>query len=1233
MWVNSMPNYDFSRFTSYSFEQFIQALAIKVLGPGVVIFGDGPDGGREATFERKVPYPSPDDGWNGYGVVQAKCRQRLSNTYQDGNWAVDQLKKEIEKYTDPKSTLRKPEYFIYATNVVLTPAHGKGSKDRAKAVLEDFKEQSPLIDYAIWDYDQIRAFLDAYEGVRNSYAAFITPGDVLSALISKLRPTSSEMYDTLVMFLEKELLSDECVNLEQAGHDVEERIPLATVFVDLPTRGESANEKAHVFDEFDLDSFDSSVTRNPEKGFIKDILAASSERLDQASMGRSALAHTFGTGVTQESSGRFVLIGGPGQGKTTLTQFLCQIFRASIISGKPHHTLSPELRDALNTIQEQCKNEGINHKVVPRFPFKVILNDFAKALSNSPTSQVNSVLAHLARQITNRTNTDISVIDLRRFIQIYPIVIIFDGLDEVPASSNRDQVLEAIREFWIDASNANADILAIATSRPQGYNEDFSPAYYRHRHLAELSDELGWHFAQRLAEVRYRTDEDRKQKVLDRLKRAFKDGSTTRLMRSPLQVTIMTALVDRVGQPPQARWNLFNSYYDVIYLREVERSIPSSTILRDYEPDIKAIHNHVGFFLQVESERTGGTDAKLSRDRFVSLVEARLRSEGHSGQSLTSLAKEIVDAASQRLVFLVEVESEQIGFEIRSLQEFMAAESLMSGVDQVIKQRLEEIAPIPFWRNVFLFAAGKCFAERQELRDAVHSICAALNELEGNAIAGTHLAGSDLAVALLEEGSSRRQPRFENLLARIAIKGLDIPKPDLQIQLADVYKSRLRTIFQEEIELRLMGSDKIKSFGAWNCLLRLAESKVVWAIQLANDNWPTDPDSQTDILQAVFEPTGNTWLIDKLLDIVPNTAVETLSDVFQSETSRNWPQDRTLEHDTKAAVSVLVSRMEPLGQLVNVLGTSVSYGPVVRLIGNESELNHRLRNTEGWHPSWHVHRYGDEFSEAPSKESLAHALKSLARLFCNEGKLPKLPRWSRIPWPLLACLYSCTSAKDLHMLSIKSLQGDLGDLDDWLDAESRWFHEGITREDLISMTDSRMPFDAKIREEGFPTTISEFGTFIHARGTEGKLEYLLDIFNQVPDGKTRFFVARTINWLIFAHYLAAGADDALPSPNLDSKTLRAIYQALPADSFVPLDVVSGLANEPSQEIAKFFDTIGDKDFQFESGNPGRKVAMKAVEVLRKAYYALNEDAVLLPILSVAAEKRLFDKPSFANQPT
>ena len=267
--------------------------------------------------------------------------------------------------------------------------------------------------------------------------------------------------------------------------------------------------------------------------------------------------------------------------------------------------------------------------------------------------------------------------------------------------------------------------------------------------------------------------------MLERLERAFESESTSRLMRSPLQLTIMTALVDRMGQPPQERWNLFKSYYDVIYQREEERNIPASDILRRYSPDINAIHHQVGLLLQIYSEQTGTTDAKLSRQKFISLVEARLKEEGHEGNRLLELAQQIVEAAAERLVFLVELEEEQVGFEIRSLQEFMAAQSLMEGTDNDVKRRLEEIAPIQFWRNVFLFAAGKCFNERQDLRDTVISICAGLNELDFDEISAASLAGSDLAVALLDEGLTLSQPKYAQMIARVAARCLDSANPEL----------------------------------------------------------------------------------------------------------------------------------------------------------------------------------------------------------------------------------------------------------------------------------------------------------------------------------------------------------------------------------------------------------------------------------------------------------------------
>lgn len=140
-----MADYDLSGLSPRSFEQLIQAIAARVIGPGIVIFGDGPDGGREATFEGSIPYPDRDSGWQGYGIVQAKFRQRPLGSKQDGEWALQQLRSELEKFVDPERNLRKPEYYIFATNVVLTPVQDKGSKDKVYALIQAFKGKLPLL--------------------------------------------------------------------------------------------------------------------------------------------------------------------------------------------------------------------------------------------------------------------------------------------------------------------------------------------------------------------------------------------------------------------------------------------------------------------------------------------------------------------------------------------------------------------------------------------------------------------------------------------------------------------------------------------------------------------------------------------------------------------------------------------------------------------------------------------------------------------------------------------------------------------------------------------------------------------------------------------------------------------------------------------------------------------------------------------------------------------------------
>jgi len=76
--------YNFFGFSPEAFEQFARALALKIFGDGVKVFGNGPDGGREATFDGKVSYPFHlATQWNGYGVIQAKCKEKQETTQKD----------------------------------------------------------------------------------------------------------------------------------------------------------------------------------------------------------------------------------------------------------------------------------------------------------------------------------------------------------------------------------------------------------------------------------------------------------------------------------------------------------------------------------------------------------------------------------------------------------------------------------------------------------------------------------------------------------------------------------------------------------------------------------------------------------------------------------------------------------------------------------------------------------------------------------------------------------------------------------------------------------------------------------------------------------------------------------------------------------------------------------------------------------------------------------------------
>jgi hypothetical protein len=177
--------------------------------------------------------------------------------------------------------------------------------------------------------------------------------------------------------------------------------------------------------------------------------------------------------------------------------------------------------------------------------------------------------------------------------------------------------------------------------------------------------------------VRHGDDPEMKQNVIERIDEAAGEELTARLMRTPLQVTIMSLLLEGRPRVPQDRHGLFDAYYETVYSRETGKVTSAGNFLDQHKKTIDALHARVGLLLQVQAETGATTDTVLPQDALRDLARARLVQGGYEAEPADDLVDRIVKAATDRLVLLVPKGDRDIGFEVRSLQEFMAARAIV----------------------------------------------------------------------------------------------------------------------------------------------------------------------------------------------------------------------------------------------------------------------------------------------------------------------------------------------------------------------------------------------------------------------------------------------------------------------------------------------------------------------------------------------------------------------------
>jgi molecular chaperone DnaK (HSP70) len=172
--------YNFTNIGNEQFENLIQALMQKILGYDSIVFGKGPDGGRELTFEGKSNFPNAHKNWDGYWIVQAKYKSREEVPKNSFTWVKKHLIKEIKGFQTKKRKL--PDNYIFITNAILTASAETGDRDKIQKLITEYNNL--IRNILVIGYDELCKLIDNNLDVRSAYTHLITHGDMLYKVLA-----------------------------------------------------------------------------------------------------------------------------------------------------------------------------------------------------------------------------------------------------------------------------------------------------------------------------------------------------------------------------------------------------------------------------------------------------------------------------------------------------------------------------------------------------------------------------------------------------------------------------------------------------------------------------------------------------------------------------------------------------------------------------------------------------------------------------------------------------------------------------------------------------------------------------------------------------------------------------------------------------------------------------------------------------------------------------------------
>ena len=731
-------DYYYEALNEQSFQKLAQALIV-AQHPGIQCLPVGqPDGGRDAFFL----HPEPDK--SGFITFQVKY-SRNPNSKDERDVILEAIKSEKDKVE--KLIRRGATQYFLITNVQGTSHLDRGSIDKGNTVLgEAFG-----IPSQVWWRDDLDRRLDNSFDIRWRYPQLLSVSDLLPLLMKKLDdPKRLQSARTLKSYVAAQYRIDREIRFKQ----VELNRALIDLFVDLPIGKkrlqDEGDRKRRLFRSDTTGDFDSYLAQlDVEDDFDSE---------DRRPLRYYKLAGSFFLRMPlTEGVSRFVLEGAPGQGKSTVTQFLCQVNRLRLL-GKEQD---------LRGVADDYKSG------LARLPFRADLRDYAawvagrhpfpqEGEASVPEEGRRSLESFLAMQVTLQSGSQaINEDDLLQIFERSHSVIVLDGFDEVADIATRTRLVEEICKASTRLDAHARSLQIVVTSRPAAFanSAGFPENDWVHLELRDLrrgnieAYKDKWIAAKRLnvreGEVVSSTLEDK-----------LEQPHLRDLARNPMQLSILLHLIHVLGAAlPEKRTTLYEEYMMLFFNREAEKS----SIVQEHRELLLTIHGLMAWVLHTQAEEGSGSGS-ITKDKLQHQIRDFLEVEEYD----PNLADELLRGTSERVGALVSRVQGTFEFEVQPLREYFAARHLYKrasysppGKPQkgTRPDRFHALAQSFYWTNVTRFFCGFYdFGELGTLLDDLMQL-------------GTKQKGYDLinhprrlAMMLLSDHVFAQSPRFMRLL-------------------------------------------------------------------------------------------------------------------------------------------------------------------------------------------------------------------------------------------------------------------------------------------------------------------------------------------------------------------------------------------------------------------------------------------------------------------------------------